>query len=343
LRARLKILFLSDTHLGIDSPSRPRVERSRRGPDFFANYLKALEPAFDHRADIVLHGGDLFYRSRIRASLVDQAFDPLRTIAESGTPVLIVPGNHERSKIPYGLLAEHPGIKIFRTPGIYHFSKNGITVLFGGFPYIRNGIGEQFKHIVQEIQLEKRQADFKFLCMHQIVEGATVGPGNFLFDRQPDVIPAKCIPSGIDAVLSGHIHRHQILRHDLKGNPMDAPVYYPGSIERTAFAEMSEPKGFLLLECRPSGSPRIAHEFVRLPARPMCRIRLNMKTTSAKSAIETIESEMLRTANNCMIRIDIAGAESPELSAYLKSCAFKRLVSSSMLLSIRISGDAHYG
>ena len=56
----MKILFLSDTHLGFDLPVRPRVERPRRGLDFFANFRLALAPAFEGKVDLVVHGGDLF-------------------------------------------------------------------------------------------------------------------------------------------------------------------------------------------------------------------------------------------------------------------------------------------
>ena len=31
----IRVLLLADTHLGFDLPSKPRVERRRRGPDFF--------------------------------------------------------------------------------------------------------------------------------------------------------------------------------------------------------------------------------------------------------------------------------------------------------------------
>ena len=39
----IRVLFVSDTHLGFDLPRRPRVTRRRRGPDFFANFEKAIE------------------------------------------------------------------------------------------------------------------------------------------------------------------------------------------------------------------------------------------------------------------------------------------------------------
>ena len=115
----IRILFVADTHLGFDLPSRPRVERRRRGPDFFANFERALEPALRGEADAVLHGGDLLYRSRVPPQLVDAAFAPLKRVADAGMPVLFVPGNHERSHVPHALLALHPLIHVFDRPRTY--------------------------------------------------------------------------------------------------------------------------------------------------------------------------------------------------------------------------------
>jgi hypothetical protein len=41
----MRVLFVSDTHLGIDMPTRPRVTRRRRGEDFFRNFERALAVA----------------------------------------------------------------------------------------------------------------------------------------------------------------------------------------------------------------------------------------------------------------------------------------------------------
>ena len=90
----IRILFLADTHLGFDFPFRPRVERRRRGPDFFKNFRKALEPAYSGEVDAVIHGGDLFFRSKVPAKLVDMAFEPLKEVADLGVKVYLVPGNH---------------------------------------------------------------------------------------------------------------------------------------------------------------------------------------------------------------------------------------------------------
>ena len=71
----IKVLLLADTHLGFDLPLRPRVVKRRRGPDFFANTRLALQPALRSDVDLVVHGGDLLYRSKVAPGLVAQALE----------------------------------------------------------------------------------------------------------------------------------------------------------------------------------------------------------------------------------------------------------------------------
>ena len=88
----VRVLFLADSHLGLDLPVRPpRVKRRRRGDDFLANYAAALEPARQGEVDLVVHGGDVFDRSHVPASLAYQALEPLRRLADEGMPVFVVP------------------------------------------------------------------------------------------------------------------------------------------------------------------------------------------------------------------------------------------------------------
>ena len=85
-RPAIRILLLADTHLGFDLPFHSRVERRRRGHDFFANTARALEPALRGEVDLVVHGGDLFYRTRVPPALVELALAPLLRVAEAGCP-----------------------------------------------------------------------------------------------------------------------------------------------------------------------------------------------------------------------------------------------------------------
>ncbi len=78
------------------------------GTTSFANFDRALQPALDGEMDAVVHGGDLYYRSRVPAALVERVMGALIRVAERGVPVFIVPGNHERSRLPQPPLAGSP-------------------------------------------------------------------------------------------------------------------------------------------------------------------------------------------------------------------------------------------
>ncbi|MGD8279289.1 MAG: metallophosphoesterase, partial [Gemmatimonadota bacterium] len=109
----VRILLVADSHLGFDLPVQPRVRRRRRGYDFQANYERALAPALEGRVDVVVHGGDVFHRSRVPLSVAHAAYAPLLRVAEAGVVVVIAPGNHERGRLPHVRLAAHPRIRSF--------------------------------------------------------------------------------------------------------------------------------------------------------------------------------------------------------------------------------------
>ena len=257
----VRVLFVSDTHIGLDWPTRPRVVRHRRGDDFFQNFERALEPARAGEVDVVVHGGDLLYRSRVPAWVAEAALVPLKRLASSGVPVLLVPGNHERGRIPYPLLADHEGLHVFDRPRSVVLNAGGVRVAFIGFPYTHD-IRRGFPQILAAASRQNTTADVRVLCLHHCVEGATCGPGNFTFRFGADVIRAADLPTDAAVVLSGHIHRHQVLRPP--GRP---PVIYPGSVERTSFAEALETKGFVVLQLTQAGLG--SFEFRPLPAKPM--------------------------------------------------------------------------
>lgn len=254
----IKVLLLADTHLGFN----------RGDENFFSAYECALQPAFRGEIDLVIHGGDVFFRSQVKPGLVMRAFQPLKRIADAGVPVLVVPGNHERSAIPYPLLALHPGVHLFDRPRTISLSIHGADVAVAGFPCERNQVRSRFRDLVRRTGWSSVPSALRLLCFHQSVEGATVGPAEYVFRSSADVIPGATIPRGFAAVLAGHIHRHQVLAADLAGRPLAAPVFYPGSTRRTSGAESGETKGYVTLELEPAadGAGRVCRwNFHSLP------------------------------------------------------------------------------
>jgi DNA repair exonuclease SbcCD nuclease subunit len=312
--AAMRVLFVSDTHLGFDLPARPRVERRRRGPDFFACFERALQPALRGEADVVVHGGDLVFRSRVPASLVDRALAPLLRAADAGVPVLLVPGNHERSAIPYPLLAAHEGLHVFRGPSTVLIERGALRVAFAGIPYARS-VRSAFPALLAATEYRKVDADARVLCLHQCVEGATCGPPpGFTFREGDDVVRAADLPHDVAVVLCGHVHRPQVLRRDLRGRPLPAPVVYAGSVERTSFAERDETKGFVMARLGPGGpgGRLLACELRPLPARPM-RVHEVPGTSTAAGLEREIADALAASPPDVVLQLRVpeavAGAE----------------------------------
>ena len=263
----LRILLLADSHIGFDLPEKPRLRGHRRGHDFLTNYTRALQPAYNGDVDLVVHGGDVFDHPFVGSVIAYQALEPLRQIAERGIPVFIVPGNHERSRVPHLRFAAHSNVHVFDRPRTFTVDLKGVRVALSGFPYERRNVRQEFRALLESTNWQREPDAVRLLCVHHCIEGATVGPHNFKFTTARDVIRINEIPSEFSAVFSGHIHRHQVLSRDLRGRRVGVPVFYPGSIERTAFAEMGEEKGYLIVDI--DATRNIGWKFERLPTRPM--------------------------------------------------------------------------
>lgn len=324
------MLFLADTHLGFDYPLKPRIERRRRGDDFFGNYHRALDLVGTGEVDAVVHGGDLFDRSRIPASVLHSAFEPLVAIADSGVPVFIVPGNHERSVIPNSLFALHDDIVTFGGPREVIRRIGSLDISWIGFPFERHHIRRLFPQIVEPLISGGCESfDARLLCMHQTVETAQVGAADFTFRNGPDVIPRTEIGrlshashlAGFDVVLSGHIHRRQVIdpyprRITTTGKPgpdweslQPGAVVYPGAIERTSFDERYEEKGVVLLEIEVDDfdrAPHIRQRFVALPSRPMVVVELSRERIS-RGFTQAVRERLAGIDSESIVKIRIPG------------------------------------
>lgn len=302
----MRVLLLADTHLGFDLPARPRVSRRRRGDDFFEAFHRALEPARRGEVDVVVHGGDLLYRSRVPLWLAETALAPLRQVASSGVPVLLVPGNHERARVPYPLLAVHDGLHVFDRPRTVVLEKRGLRVAFLGFPYASR-VGQRFGQLIDQAGAWREPADVRVLCLHQCVEGATCGPGDYVFRAGQDVIRTADLPGDAAVVLCGHVHRHQVLRAG------HVPVIYAGSTERTSFAEAGETKGYVVLRLTGSGLASI--EFRPLATRPMLTREVALDGLGAGEVLARVSAALATTPEDAIVRLRVAGGVPAGLTA----------------------------
>lgn len=340
----IRLLLIADTHLGFDLPFRPRIQRRRRGLDFFDNYERALRPALEREVDLVIHGGDVFFRSRVPTALVEMAMAPLIRVAEGGVPVYVVPGNHERSRIPLQLWTTHPKIHIFDRPGTFLCVVGDTSIALSGFPFTRR-VRDVFHDLVNHTGHREIRADLYLLCMHQVVEGAQVGTIDYTFRSGPDIIRGKDIPSAFAAVLAGHIHRGQILTHDLQNLPLAAPVVYPGSIDRTSFAERNEEKGYVILQFDHSAmvGNQVEIAFVPLPTRPMVMIKLDAGRWSAGDVEGWLQERLSELDPEAIVQIKPLGSFSEDVLQVLNASNLRSLAPPSMNVSLAFSSRQRQG
>lgn len=122
-------------------------------------------------------------------------------------------------------------------------------------------LAEQFLVVARGLYAEARKlhqhAGVVLVC-HQTLAGAHMSETQqaFLGDQQVVVSAADLASIGFEAVVAGHLHRHQVLSAD--------PVLYPGSIERVDFGEEHEAKGFVVADV---ARGRFDWDFVETPAR----------------------------------------------------------------------------
>lgn len=129
-------------------------------------------------------------------------------------------------------------------------------------------LGEQFLAIAGGLYAEARRDYPDAACVlvcHQTLAGALMSETQaaFLGDLGL-VVDARALQAiGFEAVVAGHLHRHQVVL------PGDRPVLYAGSIERVDFGEENEPKGFIVADVERG---RFTWEFVETPARAFVTI-----------------------------------------------------------------------
>ena len=304
----IRLLFLSDSHLGFDMPMRNGTGKRRRGDDFFRVFDEALKPAMNGDMDLVLHGGDLFFRSRIPVWLTREVLKRIQELSKRGVPFCFVPGNHERSQIAHPILWGMEHVHVFEEPKTVVLTIRGITLSISAFPFFRGNIRTQFRKVLANTGHHGNTADIRILCMHQIVEGACVGPVGFQFNGGPQVIRGADVPHQFAAIFAGHIHRHQILQMQTESNDYPCTVVYAGSTERTSFAERDETKGYIMAELGSSGDGR--GEVRHISFRPVRTRRMYVRRVCMQRYPRTIHPELIASLFNgveeyAILRIEV--------------------------------------
>jgi DNA repair exonuclease SbcCD nuclease subunit len=301
----LKFVHTADTHLGfeiIKTATPDEDGRRRRGEWIFDNFLAVVNHALSIQADLFIHSGDLFNKYYIPRERLDDLVRPFADLSKAGIPVLLIPGNHERSEFPFDLFHGVKGVVVFDRPKSLCFELDGFKVGIAGFPFIRHDSKRTFLRALEETEYKEIRADVNILVTHQAFDGATVGPMDFTFRTgRSDTVARETLPVDFEYVAAGHIHRYQALPHPKRPG---ASIVYPGSTQRMSFAEIHESKGFV--EAGAVGD-RIDTRFIPLPEWDMEIVAIEAAGRSPEFVQEEIRSQFWRFREDTVIRFNLTG------------------------------------
>ncbi len=213
----MKVLFLSDTHLGFGRKHRDYPERRK---DAFEGFSRALEVARRENIDVILHGGDLFHRVWPSFETLSEAVDLLASLRSGGKyrvvikdlkgnslderevrgiPFIAVHGNHDwnqnKENNIYTLL-ERAGLLIYahRRKILVEGENGSICVVGMGW------IPDRYVESVISSYPSNDCGHPAYFLFHQPVKG--LYPSN----PREKLIPPSLFPSRYDLYLGGHLH-----------------------------------------------------------------------------------------------------------------------------------------
>jgi exonuclease SbcD len=258
--------------------------------------------ALETEVDLFIHSGDLFNKYYIPRDTLDELIGPLVNLSKAGIPILLIPGNHERSEFPFDLFHGLSNLFVFDHPKSVCLHLGGYAVGIAGFPFIREDSKRVFACALEESGYTELRSDFNLLVTHQAFDGALVGPSDFVFGaRRRDTVLRSSCPTDFEYMAAGHIHRYQVLSHPLKPR---VKIVYPGSIQRMSFAEMYEEKGFVYGEAL---HDRIETRFVPLPVYEMEMVEIEAGGLNSQQCEEAIVAQSWRFDEDRVIRFNLVG------------------------------------
>lgn len=234
-------IHTADLHQGIDfSTSKFKKGIKQRSDDFLHNFNIIIDRSDQTDIDFIVIAGDIFDRSKPKPLIKTIIVDKLIKLSQK-KPVIIIPGNHDKSRFNKGLLFLYSNLFIINKPSVLDILIKDIKISITGIPFVREDTLRVIKSTISKSI--RKNSDFTILVLHELIESCKVGYMNFEFTKNmKKVIPISLIDQKFDYIALGHVHKYQ------KIEKASTPIYYSGSVERTSVVERNEEKGYLIVK-----------------------------------------------------------------------------------------------
>jgi DNA repair exonuclease SbcCD nuclease subunit len=140
------------------------------------------------------------------------------------------------------------------------------------------------------------------------------------------------------------MHRHQVLRKDLRGRPVAVPFLYAGAIERTSFAEKEERKGYMTIDIEHGDGAKCCArwQFHELPVRPMVQLEIAVNGMDGTGLVSWLKSELAKIPVDSIVQIKAYGQVDGDLPRILRAESMRSLTPKTMNVEIVLADYSKY-
>lgn len=252
----MRLVHLSDTHLGLRQFRRTVNGRNEREQDFYTAFASAIDRIIELRPDAVVHAGDLFEGFHPSSAALAVALDGFEALRREQIPVVCIAGNHST---PRFTSAEHVFSILDRFDGVEVIWGEPRTVRLGELAV--HGVPHQpdAKRLVQDLEdaTPGDDAEFNVLVAHVGFDGLSLvgsAESNSVSLAGGDLEQV----ASFDYVALGHLHQFGGVRVN---------AVYSGSLERLSWHDRAAEKGIVEVDLVQDPRSRDFVRFHPLPAR----------------------------------------------------------------------------
>ncbi|MHB2017171.1 MAG: metallophosphoesterase family protein [Candidatus Xenobia bacterium] len=272
----MKIVHLSDTHLGLASGSRLHKPTglNAREHDMLEAFTQAVNRILQIRPHAVLHAGDLFDAHHPSNRTLSFAMRQLRRLTDADIPFVALAGNtstprQRDSGSVFEVLELMPGVHtIFGSPKSI---KLGSLTVHG----VPHADATELEKNLADVHADA-QAEVNIVLLHTYIPGIAVRSS----ETNPAILddPDLSHP-GIDYYALGDSHRYAQLQDN---------AHYSGALEHIHPSEADgTPRGMLVVDFDALGTPEWI-QFEATRTRPMRKLPLNLMLATPEEATAQI-------------------------------------------------------